>query len=1604
MTKINKNKYSLFIIAFVIFLILPFFAFGQVDVLGEDVLLKEYFFPISSYEKEGTPLQKRGTECEGYKLYYDDEQGYLACPDLPPFDDEGEIKEWVDGAGVLASKPAKLRYNFNVTEQDDYAFKIRVSNDQDNFENLTVQQIDFILDDKKVEDLDAILAYIGEGISKDDLTALGTSEMQIYNLVRSFVFSVYVDGEEAENKKGFIIVKNTDPSEVKEGEILIDNLSPGNHTIHLHFLSDYWWDFSDRQDPLPEYLNNFTNADLNNDQILDTNPVVHSVSIDGIVPADDIIGVRIYQNLKNKDPLTWYNENVVNPSPAVERITIDGYDAVRDDRTIYINAANLVERNVCLSGPDDGKECGEDADCAEEAECGLRKFFFTNIYVIAYNQAAATPTVDIFNQMLENWNFNVNLIEKVGVLGVEKIKEQLRRDTIRLSDLNDIKDLLRTYYNRNGQYPTLEAGTFVSGHSISIWPSWQAALGNQLGAALPVDPLNIMSTENRGPYDCQDSIEQADCQNICSRDEAGNPLTGCPADQQCVDDQYCSICPPGYDEETCWDEINASFAYGTHSDCDENLRLNGSFNLGGTECEYDGAYVYQYTALDLDDDGKSGDGYLLNYRLEYAEEEICSPGQCFFANRCYQPGTCLAGCFDNNNNGVIEDEECEFPEHKNVYCYLGKWTSSCGDGFVQERCGEACDPNRPLAADESWCDQQYGEQDWHNEENISGSCSPECEWQEFGLIGYMPQSYTPQVDDIDCGGYCGDKIQQALYGEQCDLGFSPAPLKRPEQGGPGGIIQSLQYMCSGVSAIGETGEILDKTGSECTNFADDHDKEDFFSCSPPLDSERVSLSDSAITSLGGFKVSYEFNIEEAGNYTFKLQTANSGDKINNLTDEQIDYLFFLKNEGTENLYNLTPEGGLSIPEYGDIAADDGQRNNLLRSLIFSVYLDDDDEENKIGSIVVPANNENQIQSGSISVGGLTAGQHTIYLHFVGDHFWLLFSDLNLPDYLDNFSNVDLDEDQDLDINPIIYSVSLFSPELDVGDCQTYGGWCGDGIVQSNFGEQCDIKNYSPPFPEETTSLVNGVRPQYKCGNDPVTGKICQYRGGYCGDGIIQEGFGENCDDRVGFSCTTDADCGAGGFCANNTCQSFNCNDVCQATFCGDGIVQRPNSEGLYEICDWGDDPLCAFDCQHIKMGGECNHDSSSVSSCDPETNSNCLTCDTNLSCTIRNFGDAGPRRCLGTRGSMGCSSNSDCILSYYCDLTTTRCQPEISTYLKYHSKEKTKEPLYTLPPPSPIEACDPTDTDCLTYDVNISECPDLVTIITEQETYYLADLCTGINWSSTDNISRPQWDYQNALENACIGATRMPTISELYSLVRQTGQGLLYADKEKLRLCPANCTYDENEADLCSDCPDDNYLYWSNTCVAKDDEDNCTKALAVNFKYGSIEEYPTSSAKFKVRCLKDTACGNGVIEEGESCEFYVDMEGNLLEQEIARQCTEFGYDGGFLHCDQISCTFKKDDCYFNSGYDKSCEDICQAEKGLACESVGLNITEKDDVNFAGNRYLMNIDSQGNYCEKRGNIGCDYEFVNRERNCYDPDTGQYAPFNSEYSYCNCKEEE
>lgn len=102
--------------------------------------------------------------------------------------------------------------------------------------------------------------------------------------------------------------------------------------------------------------------------------------------SSDAIAIKIIANPNHFSALDWYRQQDFKGSP--QSTVVDGYEAVRDGRTVYVNVANVV------SGPSANN-------------------LYTNIYLISYNQEAEKTTTDIFGKIISRWKFNFN-VDQIG--------------------------------------------------------------------------------------------------------------------------------------------------------------------------------------------------------------------------------------------------------------------------------------------------------------------------------------------------------------------------------------------------------------------------------------------------------------------------------------------------------------------------------------------------------------------------------------------------------------------------------------------------------------------------------------------------------------------------------------------------------------------------------------------------------------------------------------------------------------------------------------------------------------------------------------------------------------------------------------------------------------------------------------------------------------------------------------------------------------------------------------------------------------------------------------------------------------------------------------
>ncbi len=240
---------------------------------------------------------------------------------------------------------------------------------------------------------------------------------------------------------------------------------------------------------------------------------------------EDVVGFQISQNPRRLSARSWYESQFPGANQNNLRdITIQGYDAVTDGNTYYINALNQAEN--------------------------YKSPVYNNIYIFSINPNAQADTKKVFQDLLASLEFNINISDVGYCLSSNKAdddgqqtllqnfsrltditsqacqsdfdcrnpdgapiegsngvcsnaKTKFLRDWKRLNDTRLTQQKLETYKNNAGQgrYPQISAGSFVPGYTNSRWGSW-STFGRDIGGA-PVDPQPLNTWTRCGDLDPQ---------------------------------------------------------------------------------------------------------------------------------------------------------------------------------------------------------------------------------------------------------------------------------------------------------------------------------------------------------------------------------------------------------------------------------------------------------------------------------------------------------------------------------------------------------------------------------------------------------------------------------------------------------------------------------------------------------------------------------------------------------------------------------------------------------------------------------------------------------------------------------------------------------------------------------------------------------------------------------------------------------------------------------------------------------------------------------------------------------------------------------------------
>ncbi len=381
----------------------------------------------------------------------------------------------------------------------------------------------------------------------------------------------------------------------------------------------------------------------------------------------DAIGVRLASNENYYSPEDWFYSQEFSGGTSEEGL--DDYDGVRVDRTLYVSAANQVSD------------------------------IYPNIYAIAYSENANEETVEIYDQVLDNWSFNANTMEigdeEVDVIPDIELCYEVNNDGTLSGPL--VVDDVAIACEHDATCKALDAESICADNKAKL----QRDLGRLTDFRTMMSLLESYGEENRH---C--SVTKGES---CSVDE------NCPDGEECVDTvpeldvgtflrsrsysvwpswqaQFANAlgtalptdplnnlvdCPEGYDADSCWNSVSSEFT------CNEYSHTYSYRSIGGEEYELSGDLEYDAApwAYAIDDDVDNYPTISLGHAAE-EEDGFEVDWNC--------AGDVL-GISADCGDGVIGDgEDCEVGDTETVDCDDGD-VYICFNDSEPSYNGDTCD-------------------------------------------------------------------------------------------------------------------------------------------------------------------------------------------------------------------------------------------------------------------------------------------------------------------------------------------------------------------------------------------------------------------------------------------------------------------------------------------------------------------------------------------------------------------------------------------------------------------------------------------------------------------------------------------------------------------------------------------------------------------------------------------------------------------------------------------------------------------------------------------------------------------------------------------------
>ena len=469
----------------------------------------------------------------------------------------------------------------------------------------------------------------------------------------------------------------------------------------------------------------------------------------------DAIGLRVSKNSEHYGVSDWYYRQGFTGSP--QSIRTDGYEALREGRSVYVNAA--AKPSLYLPS------------------------LFTNVYTVSHSDGATPETTAIFSQITNNLSLNWLTVtdhryclagngdqalvnsRPVGCRtdrdcrvttdssGKESFpasrvawrcdaeKGKIVRDVRRWADLQSLRLILGQVAVTAG-FPTLESGTYLRSLTTSAWPSWKDTLTPALGnAVLPTDPAQGYMAVGSG-YDQATGWNAATNAYYCPSGSETYAYQGLGGKNYILEaDMEYGLGSGVWSGQTCL-EMNQA-ACQANSQCRWVGGKDGSQYGSGGYIRIHGVAGFETTCSE----GKTiGVGGLCGDGAVNGGSEDCEPGLDSAAAR----QTCTVGNRTGLRYRTCRDN-CTWGEYGQCQ------TGTCGDGVIQS----------PEQCDDGSLNGQYG--------RCAGDCSG---------LGFRCGDGLRQPNEVcDCrivpngatnGTYALNALL-ALSGQACLTGGASAP-------------------------------------------------------------------------------------------------------------------------------------------------------------------------------------------------------------------------------------------------------------------------------------------------------------------------------------------------------------------------------------------------------------------------------------------------------------------------------------------------------------------------------------------------------------------------------------------------------------------------------------------------------------------------------------------------------------------------------------------------------------------------------------------------------------------------------------------------------------